>query len=60
MKVVVLLVELVDMGLEPAVFGLFEQEGEGVEQPRRAQPDEAVGPRHDVGLEHGGVLLADA
>ena len=53
-------VELVDMGLEPAVLGLLEQEVEGVEEPRRAEPDEAVGPRHDVGLEDLGIFLPDA
>ena len=54
-----LVVELVDMRLEPAVLGLHESEVEGVVQLGGAQPDEAVGPRHHVGLEVGGVLVAD-
>jgi hypothetical protein len=35
-------VELVGVGLEPAVLGLLEGEGEGVERLVRAQPDEAA------------------
>ncbi len=53
-------IELVDVRLEPAVLGLLEQEGEGVVQLVRAQPDVAVGPRHDVGAEDLGVAVADA
>ena len=45
------LVEFVDVGLEPAVLGFFEEEGEGVVQLVRAQPDVAVGTHHDVGFE---------
>ncbi len=55
-----LVVELVDMRLEPAVLGLFEGEGEGVEGLVRAQPDEAAVGQIDVGLEDVGVALADA
>ncbi len=54
-----LVVELVDMRLEPAVLGLHEREVEGVVELGRAQPDEAVGPRHHVGLEDVRVLVAD-
>ena len=53
-------VELVDVGLEPAVLGLLEDEGEGLVALLRAEPDEAVGPRDDVGLEDRRVLGADA
>jgi hypothetical protein len=53
-------VELVDVRREPAVLGPLDEEVEGVEQPCGAQPDEAVGPRHDVGPEDGRVLLPDA
>jgi hypothetical protein len=51
-------VKLVDVGLEPAVFGFLKQEGEGVVLAVRAQPNETVGPRHDVGLEHLGQPAA--
>ncbi len=54
------LVELVDVGLEPAMLGLLEQEGEGFVDLVRAQPDEAVRTDHDVGLEDRRVLAADA
>ena len=54
------LVELVDVCLEPAVFGLFEQEREGVVELVGAQPDVAIGPVDDVGLEDRDVLVADA
>ena len=53
-------VELVGMGLEPAVLGLFEGEGEGVEGLFGAEPDEAAAARVDVGLEHVFVARADA
>ena len=52
-------VELVDVALEPAVFGLLEVEIEGVVELGRTQPDEAVGPCHHVGLEDARVLVAD-
>jgi hypothetical protein len=53
-------VEAVGVRLHPAMFGLFEGEGEGLEQLVRAQPDEAAQPGVDVGLVGGGVLAADA
>ena len=53
-------VELVGMGLEPAVFGLFEGEGEGVKRLPGAQPDEAALAGVDVGLEGAFVAGADA
>ena len=46
------------MRLKPAVFGLLKVKGEGVVEPMGAQPDVAVGARHDVGLEDLGVPLA--
>ena len=55
-----LVVELVGVGLEPAVLGLLEGEGEGLEQLVRAQPDEAAAAQVDVGLEGRGVPGADA
>ena len=55
-----LVVELVDVRLEPAVFGLLEREGERIPEPLRPEPDEAVGPRDDVRLEDGCVLRADS
>ena len=53
-------VEPVGVRLEPAVLGLLEIEGEGVEQARRAEPDKAVAAHVDVGPVGGGVLGADA
>ncbi len=53
-------VELVGVRLEPAMFGLDEGEGEGVEGLLRAQPDEAALARVDVGLEGAGVACAHA
>src|SRR5262249_21215059 len=44
-------VEFVDMGLEPAMLGLAEIEGEGVVELSRAEPDEAVRAQLDVGAE---------
>ena len=45
-------VELVDVGLEPAVLGLLEDEGEGVvELLVRAEPDELAFAHVDIGLE---------
>ena len=55
-----LVVELVGVGLEPAVLGLLEGEGEGVEGLVRAEPDEAALAQVDVGLEDLGIALADA
>ena len=51
-------VKLVDMRLQPAVFGFFEQKGEGVVELAGAQPDIAVGPGHDVRLENLGKARA--
>ena len=53
-------VEPVDVRLEPAVLGLAEVEGEGVELLVGAEPDVAVGPHHHVGLEDVGIFVADA
>ncbi len=53
-------VEAVGMSLHPALFGLFEGEGEGLEQLARTQPDEATQARVDVGPVGGGILAADA
>lgn len=55
-----LLVELVDVGLKPAVLGLLEEKGESVVELVRAEPDVAVRAIDDVGLEDGCVLAADA
>ena len=45
-------IELVGMGPDPAMFGLFEDEGEGVvELGMGAQPDELAGAGVDLGLE---------
>ena len=46
-----LVVELVDVRLEPAVLGAAEVEGEGVVELVGAEPDVAVGARDQVGLE---------
>ena len=53
-----LVVELVDVGLEPAMLGLSEIEGEGIVELVGSQPDVAIGTHHDVGLEHVLVLRA--
>ena len=53
-------VELVDVRLKPAVLGTHEIEGEGLVHLVRAQPDETVGTRNDVGLEDIGVFGANA
>jgi hypothetical protein len=53
-------VELVGVGLEPAVLGLLEGEGEGVKGLVGAQPDKAALAQVDVGLVGGGVAGADA
>ena len=52
-------VELVGVRLEPAVRGLLEGEGEGVEALVRAEPDEAALAQLDLGLEGGGMTRAD-
>ena len=52
-------VELVDMGLEPAVLGAAKVEGEGVEELLRAEPDVAVRADDQIGLEHVGVAVPD-
>ena len=54
------LVKLVNVGLKPAVLGFLEQKREGVIQLVRAQPDVAVRPGHDLGLEDVFVLGANA
>src|SRR5262245_65188480 len=48
------------MADEYAVLGLAEEEGEGVERPRRAHPGEEVGPQVHARLEFGGEGLAHA
>ena len=53
-------VELVGVRLEPAMLGLLEGKGEGVEGLLRAQPHEAAQARVDVGLEGRFVACADA
>ena len=40
--------EAVSVRPDPAVLGLFEREGEGVEDLRRAEPDELVGADIDI------------
>ena len=50
------LVERVGVDLEEPVLGLGEEEGEGVERTRGAQPAEAAGPLLDGGLERRGEL----
>ena len=55
-----LFVKLVDVGLEPAVFGLLENEVEGVELLVGTKPDKTVGPCHHIGLEHIGVQVTNA
>jgi len=52
-------VELVDVSLEPAVLGLLENEVESVEELVRTQPDEAIRAGDDIGLEHFRVTVAD-
>ena len=51
---------LVAMADEDAVLGLAEEEGEGVERPRRAHPGEEVGPQIHARLEFVGEGLAHA
>ena len=53
-------VELVGVGLKPAVFGLLEGKGEGVKGFLGAEPDEAAEARVDIGLVAAGVTRADA
>ncbi|MCY1222964.1 hypothetical protein D9M72_350730 [compost metagenome] len=53
-------VKAVGVRLEPAVLGLLEGKGEGVEQLVRAHPDKAALARVDVRLERVGVAGADA
>ena len=55
-----LVVELVDMRLEPAMLGAHEIKGEGLVDLVRAQPDVAIGTGDDIGLESVLVLAADA
>src|ERR1700733_8664768 len=52
-------VELVDVGLEPAVLGLAEVEGEGVERLGGAEPDVAIGADEKVGPELIGISVTD-
>ena len=52
-------IELIGMGPDPAMFGLLEDEGEGiVEFLMRAQPDELAQAHVDIGLEHAGIFAA--
>ena len=51
------LVELIDMGPDPAMFGLLEDEGKGIaEFLMRAKPDEFAFSGVDVRLENLGIL----
>ncbi|MBX9460536.1 MAG: hypothetical protein KL785_04955 [Brevundimonas sp.] len=50
--------ELVGVGPDPAVRGVDEGEGEGVERLFRTQPDIFVGPHVDVDAEHLGIVVA--
>ena len=59
MKVDVLAVELVDVGLEPAVLRLAEVEGERVERLGDAEPDVAIGADDKIGPELIGVSVTD-
>ena len=52
-------VEFVDMRLEPAMLGAAEVEGESVEQLSRAEPDVAIGPYDQIGLEDVGIAFTD-
>src|SRR5438552_2200259 len=45
---------------ENAVLGLAEEEGEGIERPRRAHPGEVVRPQVDARLELLGESFAHA
>ena len=47
------------MRLKPAVLGPLKIERKGVERLLGAEPDEAVGPDHHVGLELLGIASAD-
>ena len=53
------LVKLVNVRLKPAVLGALKIKSERVVQTLGAQPDEAVGPRDDVGFEHVGMQGAN-
>ena len=52
--------EAVGVRPDPAVLGLLEREGEGVEHFRRAEPHELVGADVDVDSERVGVRIAEA
>src|ERR1700728_2639314 len=52
-------VELVDVGLEPAVLGLAEVEGERVERLGGAEPDVAIGADEKIGPELIGISVTD-
>src|ERR1700679_1038975 len=52
-------VELVDVGLEPAVLGLAEVERERVERLGDAEPDVAIGADEKIGSELIGVSVTD-
>src|ERR1700677_986253 len=52
-------VELVDVGLEPAVLCLAEVEGERVERLGGAEPDVAIGADEKVGPELIGISVTD-
>src|SRR5699024_4929643 len=54
-----LVVELVDVRLEPAVIRLAEIEGEGIVELVGAEPDVAVRPCHEVGVENFLLPVAD-
>ena len=52
--------EAIGVRPDPAVLGLLEGEGEGVEHLRRAEPDELVGAHVDVDPERVGIGVAEA
>ena len=59
MKVDVLAIELVDVGLKPAVLRLAEVESERVERLGDAEPDVAIGADEKIGPELIGVSVTD-
>ena len=53
-------IELVDMGLKPAVLGFLKVKGERIVKSVRSKPDVTVGASDDVWLEHALILGTDA
>ena len=52
--------EAIGMRPDPARLGLLERKGEGLEQLRRAKPDEAIGALVDIDPERCGAGIAHA